>query len=269
MSAPEGEPAAPRRRPRSLQLDQLFDSLQQEAPKLENLRTNRVGIKLALIPAGTFMMGSPPSEPQHRANEAPVHEVILTQPFYLSVTPITQEQYQKVMGTNPARFTPANGGGPEHPVEQVSWDDALAFCDKLTSLGDGLRYRLPTEAEWEFACRAGTTTAFSAGPELSASVANILGRKTSRVAFYPANNFGLFDMHGNVWEWCSDYYGEAYYAKAPSRNPSGPSDGEFRVVRGGSWRNHAGTCRSAYRNALVPHNRDPYTGFRVAATAAS
>lgn len=260
------EPSEPRRRPRGVQLDQLFDTLQQEAPKLATVRTNNVGIKLALIPAGTFTMGAPAEEPHHRLNEAPVHEVILTQALYLSVTPITQDQYQKLLGKNPSRFTQVNGGGLEHPVDHVSWDDVILFCQKLNDLRDGLRYRLPTEAEWEYACRAGTTTPFSVGPALSAREANIEGKKTSRVGSYPANNFGLFDMHGNVWEWCADWYGESYYAKSPSRDPSGPVAGQFRVVRGGSWRNQPATCRAAYRNALVPYNRDPYTGFRVAAS---
>jgi formylglycine-generating enzyme len=256
----------PRRRPRSLQLDQLYETLRQEAPKLANLRTNSIGIKLALIPAGTFTMGTS----NQRFNEAPPHEVIVTQPFYLGVTPITQEQYQKVMGKNPARFTPANGGGLDHPVENVSWEDALLFCQKLALLPaerkDGLSYRLPSEAEWEYACRAGTTTPFVFGDALSDRQAQLEGSaKTSRVGTYPANNFGLYDMHGNVWEWCSDWYGEAYYAKSPQRDPTGPTDGQFRVVRGGSWRNQAATCRCAYRNALVSYNRDAYTGFRIAA----
>ncbi len=263
---PQDDIGPTRKRGRGLQLDQLYDTLQQEAPKLANMRTNSAGVKLSLIPAGTFAMGSPPNETSHRLNEGPMHEVILVQPFYLSVMPITQEQYQKVMGKNPAYFTRENGGGPEHPVENVSWEDALAFCQKLTSLPDGLAYRLPSEAEWEYACRAGTITPFSFGASLSARQGTIDGKKTTRVGSFPANNFGLYDMHGNVWEWCADWYGETYYPKNPSRDPRGPAGGQFRVVRGGSWRNQAGTCRSAYRNALVPYNRDAYTGFRVTAT---
>lgn len=140
-------------------------------------------------------------------------------------------------------------------------------------------YRLPTEAEWEYACSAGGATAFAFGEVLSPGQANFQFRaeegatvpaleRTSKVGQYPANNFGLYDMHGNVWEWCHDWYDERYYASSPTRDPQGPSEERFKVVRGGSWRSQTGTCRTAYRNALMPHNRDPYTGFRVAFTAA-
>src|SRR4051812_27586900 len=217
------EGAAPRRRPRRLGIDQLYETLQQAAPELAKLRTNSVGIKLALLPEGSFTMGSPESEAQRRSNEGPVHEVILTQPFYLAIHPVTQEQYQRVMGRNPARFQAAHGGGPDHPVENVSWEDALAFCQKLgearAEQDEGLTYRLPTEAEWEYACRAGTATPFSPGTALTSLQANFDGNypygesrksnfleRTTRVGDFPANNFGLFDVHGNVWEWCADWY---------------------------------------------------------------
>ena len=265
MSTPPG-------RPRRADISQLFESLQREEKPQARSLTNSVGIKLILIPAGTFRMGSAPDQLGARPNEAPVHEVILTQPFYLSVTPVTQVQYRQVMGVNPARFQPAAGGGPEHPVESVSWTDAMAFCRALSERDEERvarqQYRLPTEAEWEYACRAGTDTVFAMGDELIASSANFesgadMLRRTSKVGAYPANNFGLLDMHGNVWEWCQDWYGEGYYSASPSRDPQGPAEGKFRIVRGGCWRSRAGTCRAAYRNALMPHNRDPYTGFRV------
>ena len=225
-------------------------------------------------------MGSALVEKHHRLNEGPVHEVILTQAFYLGVCLVTQEQYEKVVGKNPARFNGAAGGGPEHPVENVSWEDALLFCRRLAELPEekqaGRVYRLPTEAEWEYACRGGTAQAFGCGASLSAQQANFDGRypygdgskgpvlqKTTRVGAYPANNFGLHDMHGNLWEWCADWYDGFYYARSPTRDPQGPREGQFHVVRGGCWRSHAATCRAAYRNALVPNNRDVYTGFRI------
>jgi formylglycine-generating enzyme required for sulfatase activity len=252
-------------------VSQLFDALQREEKPQARALTNAVGIKAILIPAGTYRMGSPPDQAGARLNEAPPHEVILQQPFYLATTPVTQSQYRQVMGQNPARFQPAAGGGPDHPVESVSWHDAVAFCRALSERDDERdakrTYRLPTEAEWEYAARAGSDTVFTYGDQLLPAQANVAHaegiERTSKVGSFPANNFGLFDVHGNVWEWCQDWYGEAYYAKSPSRDPQGPAEGKFRVVRGGSWRSSPATCRSAYRNALMPHNRDPYTGFRV------
>jgi formylglycine-generating enzyme required for sulfatase activity len=133
----------------------------------------------------------------------------------------------------------------------------------------GRVYRLPTEAEWEYACRAGTRTAFASGEELTPEDGNFStpdaeATQTTRVGSYRANLFGLYDLHGNVWEWCADWYRGSYYKSSPPRDPAGPPAGEFRVLRGGSWRSQALTCRAAYRNALAPHHRDRYTGFRVA-----
>jgi formylglycine-generating enzyme required for sulfatase activity len=283
MSSNVPEEPAPRKRRGRPQIDQLYETLQQAAPELVRLRTNSVGIKLVLVPEGSFRMGSPLDEPQRRSNEGPPHEVLLTQAVYFGIHPVTQVQYQTVVGRNPSRFHAGNGGGPDHPVEGVSWEDALSYCQLLSAAPQerqaGLSYRLPTEAEWERACRAGTGGPYSFGQSLSAAHANIEGnypygdapagqflQRTSRVGSYPANNFGLFDMHGNVWEWCSDWYAAGYYGVSPPRDPQGPAEGTMRVVRGGCWRNHAATCRAAYRNGLPPYNRDPYTGFRVCAT---
>jgi formylglycine-generating enzyme required for sulfatase activity len=161
----------------------------------------------------------------------------------------------------------------------VSWDDAIAFCAQLSALPAekeaGRTYRLPTEAEWECACRAGTTTVFHFGNTLSGKQANFDGRypygdaerspavgRTTQVGAYAGNNFGLFDLHGNVWEWCADWFESDYYQTGPRQDPPGPSSGEFRVLRGGSWRNQALTCRAAYRNALAPNQRQPFIGFR-------
>jgi formylglycine-generating enzyme required for sulfatase activity len=268
MSSPTG-------RPRRADVSKLFDSLQKETVAQAPSLVNSVGMKFVLIPASTFRMGSPEGEAGARLNEAPAHDVILTQPFYLSVTPVTQELYRAAMDENPSRFTAPSGGGPQHPVERVSWHDAMAFCKTMSALSeerDAKRvYRLPTEAEWECACRAGGSSIYAYGDSLTPLQANFSFRgesppleRTNKVNQYPANNFGLFDMHGNVWEWCHDWYDEHFYATGPTRDPQGPAEGTFRVVRGGCWRSQAGTCRAAYRNALMPHNRDPYTGFRVA-----
>jgi formylglycine-generating enzyme required for sulfatase activity len=268
-------------RPRLADLGQLLDTLQKEEVPQVKLLTNSAGIKLILIPAGSFLMGSPESEVGHRLNEALQHEITITRPFYLGVHPITQEQYQRVTGRNPSRFQASNGGGPDHPVENVSWEEAVAFCRQLSAWPEekqaGRVYRLPTEAEWEHACRGGTTLAFGCGGSLSALQANFDGNypyqgqkgpalsRTTRVGSYPANNFGLCDMHGNVWEWCADWYDERYYLMSPKRDPQGPASGQVRVLRGGSWRNQAVTCRAAYRNGLAPTKHDSCTGFRVVA----
>jgi formylglycine-generating enzyme required for sulfatase activity len=262
---------------------EVLDTLQTAEPELVKLVTNSVGMKLALVPAGTFTMGAPPGEVGRRDNEGPVHEVVLSRPFYLGLFPVTQAQFEAVMQANPSRFRGAAGGGPDHPVESVSWDDAVAFCARLSALPGEHQaervYRLPSEAEWEFACRAGTTTPFSCGATLSAAQACFDGQhpygeagsgpaalRTARVGTFPANLFGLYDMHGNVWEWCSDWFDSAYYQHATRQDPPGPPEGVYRVLRGGSWRNQGVTCRSAYRNALAPNQRQPFIGFRVAMT---
>jgi formylglycine-generating enzyme required for sulfatase activity len=274
--------AAPSRgRSRRADVWQIFDELEKPKAELATTLSNAIGLKLVLIPAGAFQMGASPDEAGRRENEEPRREVTLTHRFYLGVYPVTQEQYQRVVGKNPSRFGGGAGGGPEFPVDSVSWEEAAAFCRRLSELPAekqaGRVYRLPTEAEWEYACRAGTTTTFCYGPALNAAQANFDGRfpyaggepgrsvgKTTRVGTYPANNFGLYDMHGDVWEWCADWLDALYYARGPRRDPPGPDAGSFRVLRGGSWRNHAVTCRAAYRNGLGPQARDSAVGFRVA-----
>ena len=256
--------------------------------------TNAIGMKLVRIPAGSFTMGSPTTEAEREPEEL-AHEVTITRSFYMSVYEVTQQQYLKVMGTVQGRgkyvahFNPDNGGSPDHPVEQVRWPDAVDFCRKLSGLDEerkaGRTYRLPTEAEWEYACRAGTKTAFHFGNALSAKQANFNGnypygdatkgpyvRKTAKVGSYPPNAFGLYDMHGNVSEWCSDYYDEDYYKNSPTKDPQGPAKGVlptgfrgdfYRVARGGSWLDEGRGCRAAYRLRFMP--TDPYriVGFRV------
>jgi formylglycine-generating enzyme required for sulfatase activity len=281
--AEEPETRSRSRGRRGAEVWKILDSLQKAGPELAKLFTNTVGMKLALVPAGTFAMGAPADEAGRRDNEGPVHEVVLSKSFYLGLFPVTQGQYEAVMRTNPSRFAGAGGGGLDYPVESVSWDDAVAFCARLSALpGEqqaGRAYRLPTEAEWEYACRAGTTTPFAFGPSLAGTQACFdalhpygevprgpAAARTARVGTFAANRFGLYDMHGNVWEWCADWFDAAYYQHAPRQDPPGPAEGAYRVLRGGSWRNHAVTCRAAYRNALAPNQRQPFIGFRVAMT---
>ena len=194
------------------------------------------------------------------------HEVTLTQPFYIGIVEVTQEQYTLVMGTNPSNFKDLT-----NPVEQVSWEDAMNFCRKLSELpyekNAGRSYRLPTEAEWEYACRAGTTTKFTFGDDQSSLGDHAWfdmnsSNKTNPVGEKKPNAWGLYDMHGNVWEWCSDWYGE--YPKGVVSDPSGPQKGSLRALRGGSWNDRAGLCRSANRGGDSPDARSCPLGFRIA-----
>ncbi len=233
--------------------------------------TNSIGMKLIKIPAGTFMMGSPVGEKGHEADEKSA-VVTLTHPFWLSMTVVTQEQWKKVMHTEPwGEEVPAD---VDCPATCVSWDDALDFCENLTALelrAGKLKanrgYRLPTEAEWEYACRAGTTTAYSFGDDESklgeyAWFDDNTGSEqyARKVGMKKPNPWGFHDMHGNVLEWCWDWSGEKL---SGGTNPVGP-EGEFhRVSRGGSWRSYPDDCRSAYRFSRDPLCRNDYLGFRV------
>ena len=265
--------------------------------------TNSIGMKFRLISAGDFVMGSPKEEraqcieERHESlgwteeqdrlvpwGETP-HRVRITKPYYLGVYEVTQRQYKAVMKDNPSWFS-AGGGGREEvsggdtgrfPVESVYWWDAVTFCKKLSAM-ELRSYRLPTEAEWEYACRAGTETAFSFGTELNGSQANCDGRhpygtatrspvlnRTTDIGSYLANPWGLHDMHGNVWEWCADWYADDYDKNWPMDDPSGPSTpGYLRVIRGGCWCSHAISCRSGSRLGFGPGVRWPgMFGFRV------
>ena len=250
--------------------------------------TNSIGMKLACIPAGKFMMGSPRGEAERDTKEVQ-HEVSITKPFYIGVYEVTQAQFAIVMGEKTkAVFGSDNGGGPDHPMENVLWVETDEFCKTLTAREDekraGRKYRLPTESEWEYACRAGTTAAFHAGDSLSSRQANFNGnyqygtadkgqylRKTTKVGSYQPNAFGLYDMHGNVAEWCADWYDPNYYNDSPDENPLGPPVGAlpddygnfYLVVRGGSWLDDARACRSAYRQRAMHRNRYWLIGFRV------
>lgn len=235
---------------------------------------NSIGMMFVRIPAGVYIMGSPATESGHRGHEGPQHEVSVPHAFYLGVFPVTQGQYEKVMGKNPSRFTKSHGGGTEHPVETVSWHDAAAFCERLGGLAEESvhrrSYRLPTEAEWEYACRAGTATPFSCGAALTGSGLVYSGsggkfgaKSTAPTGTGPANAFGLHDMHGNVQEWVNDWYEEYYYFDSPRDDPPGPTRGVLKVVRGGCWGLLPGECRSAARRSHDPKAPSDTIGFRV------
>ncbi len=244
-------------------------------------------MKLIWIPPGEFLMGSP-SEQGGMSSEGPVHKVTISNGFWMGVYEVTQEQYKTVMGENPSHFK-----GDNLPVEQVSWDNAVEFCRKLSEK-EGRIYRLPTEAEWENACRAGTTTRFSWGDDQLTGLCNAenctekleSGRKYDRnvelfrrrglpvdstvpVGSFKPNAFGLYDMHGNVCEWCSDFYDREYYKnKWYVIDPQGPNISSYPrptyVIRGGSWRWHLFECRSANRDFNGNSATLNYIGFRVA-----
>jgi uncharacterized protein (TIGR02996 family) len=244
--------------------------------------TNSVGMDLVQIPAGSFLMGSPPDEQARDNDEGPQHWVTISRPFWLGVYAVTQQQYQRVMGSSPSSSFVTEPAARSHPVESVSWNDASDFCERLTALpaerAAGRAYRLPTEAEWEYAARAGTPQGwpFLFGSSLHSRLANFNGespygggprgpylQRTTPVGSYAANPWGLYDIHGNVWEWCSDWYQADYYAHSSAIDPPGPARGERRVLRGGSWLNQALNCRLARRDQYSPDFRYNDNGFRV------
>jgi formylglycine-generating enzyme required for sulfatase activity len=226
-----------------------------------------LAMKFAWCPPGTFRMGSPPTEEKRGDDETP-HRVTLTKGFYLGVHAVTQAQWKAVMGSNPSDFK-----GDDRPVEFVSWKDCQEFCEKLGAK-TGRRFRLPTEAEWEYACRAGTTTPFHFGETIFTNQANFDGdrtygkgkkgvfrKETTPVGSFPANAWGLYDMHGNVAEWCQDRYGP--YPSEAVKDPQGDLKGGARVLRGGSWGDDPRDCRAASRNWSAPADRDVNVGCRV------
>ena len=263
---------------------------------------NSIGMKLTLVTPGTFSMGSN-FKTKIPGTTTPVHEVTLTRPFHLGVYEVTQEEYQRVMGKNPSKVKSSN-----NPVDSVSWFDAVEFCKKLSAMPQeksaGRIYRLPTEAEWEYACRSGTTTEYSfgndpsklkeygwfvgnsgnavidfqtLGPFEKVRALNGNQNRSHPVGTKKPNAWGLYDMHGNMWEWCQDHY--AQYRAGAVTDPINPAPDtardastnltnrfldKGRVVRGGGWRVYAAGCRSAYRNSNDPSLQGPVNGFRVA-----
>ena len=198
---------------------------------------------------------------QPEEDEFPQHEVSLTKPFYMGKYEVTQEQWFEIMGENPSREK-----GRMLPVTDVSWEDCQEFIKKLNKKTDG-GYRLPTEAEWEYACRAGTTTAYSFGDKITPKDANYVGSEIGKpvaIGSYKPNSFGLYDIHGNVWEWCEDWYGD--YPAGAVTDPKGPAKGEYRVLRGGSFFGDVSIARSSDRSGTSPSFRSITNGFRLART---
>jgi formylglycine-generating enzyme required for sulfatase activity len=247
---------------------------------------NGVTIDMIAIPGGTFMMGSPTNEEKRGAGEGPQHSVTVPE-FWMGRFAVTQAQWRRVAGTEKVSIDldadPSNFKGQNRPVEQVSWDEATEFCSRLSRATNRV-YRLPSESEWEYTCRAGTDTPFSFGPTLNPDVANYDGnyvygketkgkyrQETTDVGSFPANGFGLYDMHGNVWEWCQDWWHDDYSKAATdgSAQLNQQSDKLYRLLRGGSWYNYPWYCRSANRYWYSPDFRNYYIGFRVACSHAS
>jgi formylglycine-generating enzyme required for sulfatase activity len=238
-------------------------------------------LKMVPVPAGRFQMGSPPEEKGRYANEGPQHEVTL-QDFWLGQTPITQAQWRVVAGwpkvERELERDPSHFKGDDRPVEQVNWHDAMEFCRRL-SQRLGRTYTLPSEAQWEYACRAGTTTPFAFGETISSELANYDGNytygtgpkgsyreETTDVGSFPANAWGLHDMHGNVWEWCADHWHANYEGAPEDGRPwleENVNEDEIRLLRGGSWLRYPRSCRSAFRYGWRPGSRVNFVGFRV------
>jgi formylglycine-generating enzyme required for sulfatase activity len=219
---------------------------------------NSVGMTFVRIPSGTFTMGSRATDAE--SHERPLHTVTISRPFYLATTEVTQSQWKAVMGSNPSRLQ-----ADDLPVEQVSWVDAQEFIQKLSTQEGTTSYRLPTEAEWEYACRAGATGDDGGDRGSTAWYGPNSGGSAHPVAQKQANAWGLFDMLGNVYEWCEDWKGP--YPGGEVTDPHGPSEGPGRVIRGGSWLVHANRTRPHFRDFLAPDERRDDVGFRIVAAA--
>lgn len=287
----------------------------RQEPHATNLRaggiTNSIGMAFTRIEPGTFWMGSPETDGEARADEKPRHRVTISKPFLLGIHPVTRGQFAQFVADQGYRTDAETDGGTlicagkkavtdpginwrrldfeqedNHPVAAVSWNDAQAFIDWLTQK-DGRPYRLPTEAEWEYACRAGAEARFFSGDDAGslagfANVADLAnGRQfpgwptfdfddgyvyTSPVGTFKPNPWGLFDMTGDVWEWCSDWYDPRAYLRGDCQDPQGPTSGESKVQRGGAWSSEPRKCRSAFRDWYAPTYRSHRSGFRVALT---
>lgn len=217
-----------------------------------------VSLELLIVPAGKFTMGSPISEPGRTNNELE-HEVTISKSFFLGKYEVTQAQWEAIMDENPS-----SEGGAKLPVTDVSYEDCQKFIKKLNEKTSG-GFRLPTEAEWEYACRAGTKTSYAFGERFGKDQANFYDSNIGKpvaVGSYKPNAFGFYDMHGNVDEWCNDWYGP--YAKEPISNPKGPTEGKYKILRGGAFNFDASYQRSAIRNFIRPTDRDHNLGFRIA-----
>lgn len=243
---------------------------------------NSINMKFILIPAGQFLMGASPGEYGSQVGESPQHEVEITRPYYLGMFPVLQREFDAVMGSTENRSYYRSSDAGDFPVEKVSWQQAVDFCKRLSALPEERAakryYRLPTEAEWEYACRAGTQTPFHFGDDLSSLQANFDGNfpygdapsgpavgSTTKAGSYPPNQFGLYDMHGNVLEWCQDWFHPYYYESSPKQDPPGPhsSPENRRVLRGGCFSSRGDECRASTRHRSSPTGRYRNHGFRV------
>ncbi|MBI9016734.1 MAG: formylglycine-generating enzyme family protein [Phycisphaerae bacterium] len=239
----------------------IFSGCQSPKVQLVYDLGNGVQIEFVKIPAGSFMMGSPDNEAGGYMSQSPVRKVEISKPFLMGKFEVTQEQYIAVMGKNPSYFS-----GLKNPVECVSWYDAQKFCKKLSEITK-MQVTLPTEAQWEYAARGESQSRFSFGDSENdlgdyCWYKDNSGDKTHPVGQKKPNKFGLYDMHGNVWEWCQDYYQDSYRNLA-SKDPKGPSSSTRRLIRGGSWYDSASLCRVANRDTSGPDLRSFSGGFRV------
>ena len=226
-----------------------------------SLEIGEVMQRFRWIVAGEYLMGSPEEEADRQGDEV-LHKVRLTEGFWLADTVCTQELWQLIMGQNPSKFN-----GKSLPVENVNWLDTKRFINRLNEHIGGNVFKLPTEAQWEYACRAGTKSAYAYGKNADSGLMNYRMNfgKTIEVKGFYKNAWGLCQMHGNVWEWCNDWYGEYDISEKAIENPTGPNSGEYRVLRGGSWANLKGHCRSSFRFKFHPEARYYYNGFRLSA----
>ncbi len=251
-------------RPSSNELtDHNYDSLSQKLQFPE-------GLDMVLIPTGKFEMGAGQNDPDRERNEMPMHPIEIPFPFYISIHEITRQQFKTVMNSDPSQ-NEAKGIIGNLPVDSVRFSETQHFCEKLNDSPDwekprGYFFRLPTEAEWEYTCRAGTKTPFSCGDQLTGTYATFLS--SGKPVIHPvglkeANPWGVFDMHGNLFEWTNDFYSEVYYMNSPIADPPGPTTGNKRTVRGGSFKSPAPECRSPFRMGLPPEKRNPEVGFRI------
>ncbi|CAB5126543.1 Phage protein [Olavius algarvensis associated proteobacterium Delta 3] len=230
---------------------------------MTDILSNSIGMELVLIPAGTFTMGGDWDKEQADENELPKHAVTFVTPFYMGRVTVSQSQWSSLMDSNPSHFV-----GDDHPVEMVSHNDACEFIRRLNETEQTDTYRLPTEAEWEYTARAGSESTYCFGPERMkltdyAWYKNNSSKETHPVGLLLPNAWGLFDMHGNVHEWCSDWFDRNYYAASPGTSPEGPPMGLARVLRGGDWGSGDWYCRCAIRSLSSPNRRSPRVGFRV------
>lgn len=276
--------------------DQTDKSETENAPsddKAATIITNSIGMKLATIPAGRLLMGTEEVGSRAAKNEEPQHPIRITQPFFIGIYEVTRNEYKKVMGTDPSVSRRTDKGRDDlqgvdtsrFPVDNISWFAATEFCNRLSAnenrdpcyriegedvaIQKGNGYRLPTEAEWEYACRCSTASVWHFGNDAAGldEHAWFGTKRTSAVGQKRPNGFGLHDMYGNVWELCQDWYSEAYYQASPSADPTGPATGQHRVIRGGSWFNDASRCRSGNREGIHPASHYNNFGFRVVRVA--